>query len=85
MGSAGTDGMTGLFQVSLGEVKVAGEWRAVERKTIPKTDVAAVQVEAVRGAVLIGSFSCSGLVLIMFCPFFGEIGPLLAFLVPRFC
>lgn len=25
MGSAGTDGMTGLFQVSLGEVKVAGE------------------------------------------------------------
>lgn len=25
MGSAGTDGMTGLFQVSLGDVKVAGE------------------------------------------------------------
>lgn len=25
MGSAGTDGMSGLFQVSLGEVKVAGE------------------------------------------------------------
>ncbi len=72
MGSAGTDGMTGLFQVSLGEVKVAGErWEA----EIPylRHMLLLFTLRLFVAAFLIRSFSRPGLVLIASCPLFGRL------------
>lgn len=76
MGSAGTDGMAGLFQVSLGEVKVAGEDGArligvFEQSVYPggvtSFSVVATMAAAAACVVVVSASLVCAAVLLLFC------------------